>query len=698
MVMTPVWASVLAFGVVVASDAGVQTIELRSAVACTGIVRFEPICDGERCPEPVTIDFTAPGQLTPPPMAWRGSIDRGDCWAPPFQTDKSSPQSVTMVGLTQASGRLISQHPLPVSGSMSVQVPDSDEWLSSPGTCTLRESVWSCAGPVSTRHLRIEIPGFSTAYYWGADLSSGETKLENRVVAAGASIVGTVTGPRRFPLDTVELTAREVKTGKQYRARSDERGFFQLTGLQPGEYSVTAVAKHLSSPPAVITIREEREHLLPEPVDLREHGGVHVVVTPAPIGRASWTVHVQRPDAAGEILSTVAQGSLDESGSWHAEGLNLGSHVVAVLNEEGQVLHRENIEVTGEQVLVNIAMELVPVRGRVSLGSEPLQAAVQFYRAGSRLTFEADENGEFSGMFPEEGKWQVQVTPANELQHIRTEAIEIRRSATQAWARADITLPNGRIRGTIVNRLGKPVPDAQVLVMRGDAVAANAGNQPDGSFRVFGLDEGDVTLIANDEHRESAPLHYRVSKDPTETRLVLEESIEVRGRVITETGQPVPGAVVRYLVGVGVGVDGVRESVTGPSGEFRMRAPTGAPANLAVLAPGFPVTLLRFVAGDVTPVIRLSSVPALVVIRLRGAPPWPYLVVNGAAMPLYALFRTRIPGQPPAEATQEGFLLEVDPGQYAVCSSAATERCIAKVLPPAARITIDASILWPPKP
>ena len=153
---------------------------------------------------------------------------------------------------------------------------------------------------------------------------------------------------------------------------------------------------------------------------------------------------------------------------------------------------------------------------------------------------------------------------------------------------------------------------------------------------------------------------------------------------------------MRYLVGVGV--DGVRESVTGPSGDFRMRAPTGAPANLAVLAPGFPVTLLRFVAGDVTPVIRLSSVPALVVIRLRSAPPWPYLVVNDAAMPLYALFRTRIPGQPPAEATQDGFLLEVDPGQYAVCSSATAERCIAKVLPPAARITIDASNLWPPKP
>lgn len=694
MVMTPVWASVLAFGAVVASEVGVQTIELRSAVACTGIVRFEAICDGERCPEPVTIDFSAPGQITPPPMAWRGSIDRGDCWAPPFQTDRSSPQSVTMVGLAQASGRLISEQPLPVSGSMSVQVSNSDEWLSSPGACILRENVWSCVGPVSTRNLRIAIPGFSTAYYWGADLSSGETKLESRVVAAGASIVGTVTAPRRFPLDTIELTAREVKTGKQYRAKSDERGFFQLTGLQLGEYSVAAVAKHLSSLPAVLTIREKQEHLLAEPVDLREHGTVHVVVTPAPIGGASWTVRVQRPDAAGELLSTVARGSLDESGSWHAEGLALGSHVVAVLDEEGQLLHRENIEVTGEQVLVNIALELVPIRGRVSLGSEPLQAAVQFYRAGSRLTFESDENGEFSGMLPEEGKWQVQVTPANELQHIRTEAIEIRRSATQAWARADITLPSGRIRGTVVNGLGKPVPDAQVLVMRGDAVAANAGNQPDGSFHIFGLDEGDVILIANDEHRESAPLHYRVSEDPAETRLMLEESIEVRGRVITERGQPVPGAVVRYVVGV----DGVRESVTGPSGDFRMRAPTGAPANLAVLAPGFPVTLHRFVAGDAIPVIRLSSVPALVVIRLRGAPPWPYLVVNGAAMPLYALFRTRVPGQPPAEATQDGFLLEVDPGQYAVCSSASAVRCIAKVLPPAARITIDASTLWPPKP
>ena len=34
--------------------------------------------------------------------------------------------------------------------------------------------------------------------------------------------------------------------------------------------------------------------------------------------------------------------------------------------------------------------------------------------------------------------------------------------------------------------------------MRGDAVAANAGNQPRRIVPHFGLDEGDVILIAND--------------------------------------------------------------------------------------------------------------------------------------------------------------------------------------------------------
>src|SRR5262244_2554989 len=57
-----------------------------------------------------------------------------------------------------------------------------------------------------------------------------------------ASIQGTVTDPAGAVVSGVIVTVTDRETGKSQHAKTGDEGFYRVTGLPPGTYSVTAEA------------------------------------------------------------------------------------------------------------------------------------------------------------------------------------------------------------------------------------------------------------------------------------------------------------------------------------------------------------------------------------------------------------------------------------------------------------------------
>jgi hypothetical protein len=665
-------------------------VDLQSQIPCTGTILLERICDEKPCPEPVRVDFSAPGNRRVPAGVWTATVIRGTCWAAPFETG-SSDLPVKLVQFVSRSGVLSSDAELAGRVSSSIRVTETGEWIRHPGECELRGKSWRCDVPESARDLRIEVTGFSSAYYFDFG-KNADHDLAPREVTAGASAVVSIRGPKGWQENAVDVTAKDIAGSSTRRAKRIGPNTFQITGLPPARYSVAAGAKQLSTVPVEFQASELREYD-PGDLTLRELGSLQLTVSPLPPAGTPWTTRLLRASGHDGILDVVRRGATDEAGRWVADGLEPGPHVVAIVDQANAIIHQENVEIVEGGVVLGITLDRIPIRGIVSFGSEPLEATVQFHRAGARIELVSDEHGSFSGMLPQEGKWQIQVTPSSERQRIRVAAVDVRRSPDGA-TRVDIQLPDGRIKGVVVDDAGRPVLDAEVLVMRGRDVVGTVLNDAEGKFEMVGVDSGSVVLRALLGDSESSSVDYRASEDPPQATLVLQHDIVVQGQVVIDTGQPLPGAIVRYMSGMG----GMREEVADPYGRFTLRAPAGSVVDVATLAPGLPVRLQRItVARDRRLVVQLSRVPGIGVIRMDSAPPWPYIFSNDAGVPLPALFRPRAPGAPPAELSNAEFLLELEPGDYAVCADRNRSQCVTATVPPAARVPIDARTLWATK-
>ena len=680
------WPALLLLGSALTGSAA--EVDFQSQTPCTGTILLERLCEGKTCSDgAVSIDFSAPGSRRIPPGAWRATVVRGSCWAAPFEIG-SDDVAVNLVRFVSRSGALTCGAKLPGSVTSSIRVPEAIEWVQNPGECELRGKSWRCDVPESAKDLRIEVPGFSSAYYFDFG-KGGHRELAPRDIAPGASAVVSIRGPRGWQENTVDVIAKDVNGTTSRRAERIGPQTFQITGLPFARYSVGAGAKRLSTVPVEFLASEVREYSLAD-LTLRELGSLHLTVSPVPPAGAAWTTRLLRPAGNAGMLEVTRRGAIDDAGRWVADGLELGPHVLAIADQKNAIMHQENVEIIEGGVVLGIALDQIPVRGTVSIGSEPLEATVQFHRAGARIELVSDERGSFSGMLPREGTWQIQVTPKTERQRVRVAAAELRRGLDGA-ARVDIRLPDGRIRGRVVDDAGRPVLDAEILVMRGREVVGTVLNDAEGNFEMVGVDRGSVVLSAFVGESESRPVEYRASEAPPEATLVLHHDITVKGLVITESGQPVPGAIVRYMSDIG----GMREAVADPSGKFTLRAPGGSFLDVVTLAPGFPVRLQRItVARDGRALIQLSRVAGVGVIRMDLAPPWPHIFANEAGVPLPALFRPRAPGAPPAELSDAEFLLELEPGDYAVCAERNRGQCVTATVPPAARVVIDARKLY----
>ncbi len=574
--------------------------------------------------------------------------------------------------------------------------------------CALSEHRFTCEVPAAATDLRLHVPGYVTHYRWGVTLRAGSTFDLGRIfLQRGASVVGwarrhedglpaagcRIVLERRSAGPVLDPADSERKRLEAGGASPNDRGFFQLAGVAPGEYVLLA-----SAPGFATTVRypvrvfEDAETELTEPVVLERPIDLAVAIVPAtdPWGRR-WHVEAMRPGRVPGYSRRLGGSAATPQGEWWLGAIAPGRVELSVLSSDlGTRWHTQEVVAGRDGAHVDLVLDLLPLRGTVTLGDHPLEAKVWFggQMGAVRIPFETDSEGVFSGYLPKPGRWRVQVRSTQGTIARTLDGVEVTRPPGKALAEVTLRVPDTTLRGRVMDESGAPFRDAAVRT-RPRAGGSAEGYQgehrsgADGRFEIVGLAAGEHVAVARAGGLESDPVVAVVPDqgEAPEVSLVLRERWSVSGIVRTERGG-VPGAFVKALT-LPASIGG-EQAVTDVRGRFVLGLPAACrELLLSVSAPGFSRRALR------VPVTRGEEL--VVDVEQRGGTltlTWPprawertplFVVHSGVAEHIleYALWAASQGWTLDEEATAVP-VPSLEAGGYSLC--AATGRELAMVL------------------
>jgi hypothetical protein len=557
--------------------------------------------------------------------------------------------------------------------------------------CPVLQKRWTCTLPDAILDLRFEAPGFTPYYAWGVDAASGRADLGELALTRGASVGGWVREGDRDSDEgvVVTLTAQTEGPAPSRTVKPNGRGFFQFTGVAPGAYDITAEKKG-RSPARLsgITVREAREELLRDPLVIRPLAALDLVVQPALGPEAKrWAVTLSRMIPYSTYTEPVTQGHAGADGSWSASSLEEGRYVLAVRDGRGTEIASQFVEVRGGMPPLVVTLDVVPVRGRVRAGDDPVAGRVKLTTtAGEAATFTADGNGEFSGVIGREGAWRTEVKLPNG-QSLLGPRVTVRRRDGEEYAKIDIDLPDGRVTGRVVDEQGKGVARAGVILTQGGAPVADIASGEDGAFELAGLERAPALISAQSRGAESGAMPVTISDDAAPLTLTLRSIITVEGWLTTVDDMPVAGARVVYTAPA---MQTRPQAQSSPGGVFRLKLPGGTKSvELAIVAPGLPIKLTSVAVPASGQRLRVIVGGAAGRLLIRPAHrTLPMLVRDGIVAPVQTLISPPYGGVAPPEFTAEGIELHVEPGNYLVCSD--TNACVPATASAGATIAVAA--------
>ncbi|MEM7583395.1 MAG: hypothetical protein AAF560_08455 [Acidobacteriota bacterium] len=558
------------------------------------------------------------------------------------------------------------------------------------------DTAFDCSVRAGELDLRIEAEGFAPRYFWGVSILEGQTlDLGQIEFEKGASLTGWVETATAGPAESgavVELQrhfaaqlmpqAEQLRiAAKQLEASVTERGFFQLTGIEPGGYLLSASKPGHASEQLFIEIEAELENRLEEPVFLDLLAGIEVFLTP-PVDSygAPWLISLLEQAEQSSVLNPVAENEpVSLQGFWEQHDLSSGKYQLAISDTRGSKWLNRPIEIYAGNPAVFLEIPLVEILGRVTMGDEPLQAVLSFGTTqGEReIRFEADAEGVFSGYLPNEGLWPVELVSESPSQAQALEPVEVRMRPGKRVVDLEILLPDTLLEGEVLYD-GEPAPGAFVVMMRQGEEKTRRETMLEtderGEFSLLGVSPGRVLAHAYQRRRKSAWVEVLVSEDLEAPRLQLElrDQLEVSGAVLS-AGRPVPGAAVFGNPNVsGEPFRFTSQAATDLEGNFTLQvASSTSSVDLLVVPSGFAIQMFR------VPLQTDASRPLLIdvtsdagtlflsfqtqnsdgrMLRHRGA--------NFDIKLLYSLLAAT--GR--LQANSEGFgLIDLAPGDYELC-------------------------------
>lgn len=660
---------------------------------CTGVIRAEVQSEPAVS---LSLPITDAGTLeVPRPGSWQIALASENCWAAATLIDvHDARRSVELrtwpAGAIAGSLRTAPRAAARLPETVEVQLRASsdrgrptDNAPLAAMRCPVVDGAWRCEAPVTELDVRVAAEGFAPLYFWNLAFSDGRAQAPAAVLQPGASLSGWVENAKGHPVAgaTVQLAPAQATleaarvselSAQTATAVSTDRGFFQFHALTAGDYTVAArTDAHEAARPQEIAIHEPGEHVLPRVLVLAPPASIQVRIDPplSPDLRP-WNVRLSRVHVTDGLLREVASGLADDLGVWRTTEIESGSYELAVRDPAGAIVARLHTEIDGDRAALDIRVGNVPVSGRVRVGTQPIAAELKFFSEAGSVRFLSRADGGFEGSLPADGTWNVQITPKEALQRIRTR-VDVRVPPDDTKATVAIDLPGGQIDGIVVDEDGKPLPEVEVLVLRGNSVAANAGSDPDGRFTVTGLEPGQFVLYAKTRELLSDYQACTVSAtSATRQTLVLRAPAALKGRLLHASGAPLVGALIRYFRG-----DEMLTTVSGPTGRFTLDLAPGAQfADIVVVAPQQPVLFERIPLTGRETIMSIPDVAAVLRIVPRYGAGLPTIARHGTRrLSVSTLFAPRTDLGPPREVAGRAIELHVAPGAYDICHARASD-------------------------
>lgn len=657
---------------------------------------------------------------------WELSARADGWWIAPhhYQPTAQSPGEATTLRLLpghvlSGSFEVEGEHTLPSQFRLTLDTDEpsggSERIRSVATSCTIqKEGEWHCPVPLGNLDLTIEVEGFVPHYVWGLESQPESTlELESMNLVRGASLVGWVElaeqvddgEPTRVELvprttgwqgDPVE---RRRAARRTLHGEVSERGFFQISLVAAGVYDLTASrAGFVPTTAEAVEVVEGVETALKDVVVLRRPRSLNVYISPPvdPLGQP-WTVALRRPLTAANVDELVDQSAAGFDGHWQFGSLGAGTYHLEVRDLRDSSWLSRRIELGTNEEPLFLELETVSVRGRLTLGEEPIAGQIYFGTRYGRpnIRMMAFGDGLFEGLVPRAGAWDVEVIQGDGTA-VLLEELELSAVAGGGVVELELVLPDTRVSGKVFYR-DQPAVGALVMIKReleGRWVTvANVETDEEGRLEVRGLVPGAANVAAYlgafDPASEWARFEVSEAGDTPSLSLELIDKRSVRGQM-TSQGQPVAGAQVALRPVVDQRLAWPAEAMTNAEGRFTLRLPRGRQGlyDLLVVAAGYGVTSRR-IAVDVEKRlgIELSADRGDLLLSYPAGFLHHSGSVVAAELIVPALLKNgRAAWVPGGEGLS---LLGVEPGHYSLCPGRALEpRCVSGVVTPGGRLEL----------
>lgn len=667
------------------------------------VLRAEPGAGEAPFGEPHAVDLPGAIELRLPQGEWWVLLDSPSFWARAARIKVGrQPASVALAAMPAGWIRG-SLSPLEEGAALPAEIklrfeasPGSSSRISGFQRCPIESGNFHCKLPAGTLDLRLRAEPFLTHYRWGLSVESGDrTRLGRLMLQRGASVVGWVLTEDGSPLGAearVRLIPaglattldglRDPRSGLLERtAPVNDRGFFTLEAVEPGDYRLTASSPPLGEASADIRALPDLEAELREPLLLSSPAVLTAVIKPPlnPDG-VPWTAVLKRRDPRRHRAEVVKQLEVNADGWLEIPGLARGSYNLSLLGAEGSPWLSRSFELGEQELPLELEIKLVRVRGSIQLGGEPLSAELWFgTRFGAeKVLLHSDEEGRFEGLLPRDGSWRVEVASAQPTLLVTLDDVSIELQEGQPTAEAHIELPDTAVDLLTVDAAGRPIAHAEVEAVPanhslGGALAARTDNE--GRTRLIGLPEGAYSLRAEASGGRASrhvPMEIREGGSGPPVVLTLRRHRAVMGAVVGPDG-PVPGA--RVALYEPTPIADLSSVWTDARGVFEAEVPADAESVRYWLeAPGYAFQFgARPLPSSGTLDFELRREGGMLELSIEPGEPatpgglYPALLHEGSFLGWGSLARRALPASEPGEAPARRRFADFAPGSYSLC-------------------------------
>lgn len=578
--------------------------------------------------------------------------------------------------------------------------------------CVVQGREFRCELPAGVADVRVHSTPYAPVYLWGTRLEAGEAKDVGLLqLVPGASLVGWVIDADGHSQENVHIEVHppdppqsgflpdaqvtDHQNSRLFTAKTNERGFFQLLGLEEGSFDLKARKEGFAETTLSlgVTLVADLETELANPVVLYAPTVYEVSVDPPfDVWGESWDLRllppVQTMEKLGYIMTNLG------NGNYRLEGADPGSYELKVRSSREKTWWSEDVQLhPGETTPRFVQISIVEVTGTVEFDDEPFPGRVGFRgRSYAVIDLAIDEEGQFSGFLPSEGPYGVDVSPEDDPEQVISLKTELVEAGPSGVAKLALTVPGTRLEGEVVDGSGNPIGDVEVLaygkssnptdyleengrLIRLKTFSSRTETASDGTFLFRGLapEEYEVRAETRDGEMTSRPERIRIIEDlePSRLHLVLRSHRRVSGLVWSDSG-PVPGAILTTWPDELKNIDQVSSpemAMSDADGSFVFKIRDDFDSvNVMIYAPGYGLILRReVIPQDESLILHLEKAAGRLILDVppyrSGDVPRSYGVLHDGGFFNYLVFRAALNKMQPGAVELE----RVAPGIYSLC-------------------------------